>query len=134
MHRVDVAARHDLAEVTIGLAVLVVVLLVHAVREGLANVPLGVADGNILDVVTAQEGTQIAATHVAEPDAGHHDAVARRHGPGIAHRRRRDQVGKRHRCRRYLQKCSSTGRHAPVFCWFAPLLCHVSVLSWGQWE
>ena len=55
MHSINVIANHDFAEVVVGFAVLVVVLLVHAVHLVVANVLFYIGNGDVLDIVPAQE-------------------------------------------------------------------------------
>ena len=78
MHRVDVRAGQQLAEVVVGLAVGVLVVFVHLALGLVAGALAHIADGHVLDIRTAQERALVAASHVADADAAHHDPVAGR--------------------------------------------------------
>jgi len=132
MHCVNVIAGNNFAEVVVGFAVSVAVLLVHAFHCVVACALFYVGDGNVLDIAPTQECTQVAPAHVADADAGHDDTVTWRGVTALPQHRRRDQIGQCHRCCRCFEKCSSTMRRAPALRWFALLVCHVFILSWSQ--
>ena len=69
-------AGEQFAEVAIGLAVGVFVLLVGSVLRRLHDPLADVADGHVLHVAAAEEGPLIAGAHVAHADPAHDDAVA----------------------------------------------------------
>ncbi len=80
VYHIDVVTGQQFAEIDVFFAVGVFVVLIGA---GLASIALRrphIADGDILDVAAAEESALIAATHVADADAGHDDAIAGR-GP-----------------------------------------------------
>ena len=94
LHGVDVLAGHQLAEILVGRAVLVVVELVDRL---LGLVPLGlvhVADGHDLDLGIPAEGPHVAHALDAQADAPQHHAVRRRHRARLAQGRRRHDRGK----------------------------------------
>ena len=100
-HGVEVLARIELAEIVIGRAGLVAVLLVdHALGHG-QRFFVEVADGHPLDLGLLEEALHVARAHHAEADAGHDDPVRRRDGPVLAQGRglddRRETGGAGHR-------------------------------------
>ena len=78
VYRVDVFAGQQFAEVVVRLAIRVAVLVVDLVLGAIADVAADVADGHVLNVIAAKEGTLVAASHVADADTAHDDSFARR--------------------------------------------------------
>ena len=72
---VDIRAGEQVAEILVGLAVLVVVFLVHAVGGRLEVVRINVGDGQHAAIVVAQEVAQIAAALPADADRSHGDLL-----------------------------------------------------------
>jgi hypothetical protein len=75
---VDVRAGQQVAEVVVGLAVLVAVVLIHPVLGVVTGALTHVADSDVLDVLAAEESPQVAASLVADADAPHDDPFAGR--------------------------------------------------------
>ena len=106
---VDVLAREHFAHVDVHLAVLVAVVRVGPFLDALAAFLPHVADRDELHVLLRQHpAAEHAAAAPSESDAGHHDAVGRRHLAVEAQCRCRRQHWQRHRAACAFQKRSPT--------------------------
>ena len=110
MDGVDIGAGQQVAEVDVGLAILVAIVVVDAVAGVVAEIPPHVADGHVLHVAAAKEGPLVAGTLISDADSTHDDAVARRRAVAGPQGRLRNQVGASDRgCGRSLEKVSPVG-------------------------
>ena len=73
---IEIVASQQLPEVDIGGTVAVAIVAVGPPLAFLPPFPPHVADGDILHIAPAEKGTLVAAAHVSDPDAPHHDPIA----------------------------------------------------------
>ncbi len=77
--RVDIGAVEQLAKVANHHAILIAVALVDSLLRGDAADFLDVADCHELGIFLLQEAAEVVGTPIADPDAPHHNSLARRH-------------------------------------------------------
>jgi hypothetical protein len=129
VHGVDVAAAEELAEIMIDGAVAVTVVFVDASLGALARALFDVTDSHVLNVAAAEEGPQIAAAHIADADAAHHDPLAGRRSFLVAQGGAGDDVRGRHGRGGGFQKPPSSRHQATAPRWYAVSMPHVQFLS-----
>ena len=102
--RVDVVPFEQLAEVAVDPAIAMAVLGVDQFLRSSCGGLVHVADGDILDLIAAEEDLQIDGPKPAHPDMGHDDPLAGRRPARGAQGGRRDHHGRRHRAHHRPQK------------------------------
>jgi len=108
--RVDVLAGNECAEVLIGSAVFVAVLLVDNAANSVAMFGLDVADSHKLDSLALHEVPHVAGPLAAHTDGAHDDAVARSHRSVLTEHGCGNDVREAHR----TDGGSGLGKHSPT--------------------
>ena len=86
-NHINVVPGHQLAKILVAGAVLVVVLRVDPLAGALTSIAVHIVNRQHLAARIAQEPTQIAVAHAAQPDTPDRDAVARCRTPGSSQHR-----------------------------------------------
>ena len=109
VHRVDVGASQQFAEIVVDLAVAVLIVTIDVGLGLLAHFFANIAQGHVLHVFAIQKGALIAAALIADADAGHHNPIAGRRTAVLAQRGRGNDIGGGHRRAGGLKKSRRVG-------------------------
>ena len=93
VHRVDILAGQQFAEIIVGGAVLALVTLIHLGLLPIADIFADIAHRQVMHLWAAQESAKVPAAHIAQADPAHANALARHDGAIPAQGARRDKSG-----------------------------------------